>query len=251
MAGNSKSSFYEDYQAIEEMMKNLAEKEKNIYLPNPRPKRPVQFLLICMEPSLGTWARNKKEARQKVKSGFHNFLFSFEDFILHFCVRRYLCSTGERYHITDLSKGAMPTAKANKSRYIRYEEWFPLLKKEIELVAEDRACIIAVGNIVHEFLSKEMIERKIYKIMHYSRQAGQQRNKEIMGRESEFREFCKTITMGDMLITAAEVIKESGLPDNYAKEALSRLCLSNFTLSRKKLIYYYKRRFESIRADIQ
>jgi hypothetical protein len=30
-----------------------------------------------------------------------------EDFILHFCVRRYLCGPAQQYHITDFSKGAM------------------------------------------------------------------------------------------------------------------------------------------------
>ena len=93
-------------------MKALAESEGDVFLPNTEPEGPVQYVLICMEPSLGRWARSADEARSKVEAGFRNFLFSMEDFILHFCARLYLCKPKERYHITDLSKGAMLVKRA-------------------------------------------------------------------------------------------------------------------------------------------
>src|SRR5436190_8414128 len=100
-------AFRASYQRLEARMTRLAEADGDVFLPNPELSRPVEYLLIGMEPSLGRWARSREEADAKVKAGFRNFVSSIEDFILHFCVRHYLCSGSETYHITDLSKGAM------------------------------------------------------------------------------------------------------------------------------------------------
>ena len=120
-------------------MKKLAEGEGDVFLPNPQPEGPVRYVLICMEPSLGRWARTADEARSRVKEGFRNFLFSTEDFIFHFCIRRYLCESAERYHITDLSKGAMLVDRSGPARDERYDRWYPLLEDEINLVATPNA----------------------------------------------------------------------------------------------------------------
>src|SRR4051812_17984325 len=99
-------SFHAAYRELEQRMKALAEADNRVFLPNPEPSGPVQYVLITMEPSLGWWARGSADyARSRVEAGFRNFLYSTEDFILHFCVRRYLCGTSERYHVTDFSKG--------------------------------------------------------------------------------------------------------------------------------------------------
>jgi len=101
------SSFHIAYRELEERMKALAEADGDVFLPNPEPDGPVQYVLICMEPSLGWWACSAGHARSRVEAGFRNFLFSIEDFIVHFSARRYLCGPEERYHITNLSKEAM------------------------------------------------------------------------------------------------------------------------------------------------
>lgn len=100
-------SFQAAYRNLEGRMKGLAEADGHIFLPNPEPEGPVDYVLICMEPSLGRWARSPEEAKSKVDAGFRNFLFSTEVSILHFCIRHYLCKPTQRYHITDFSKGAM------------------------------------------------------------------------------------------------------------------------------------------------
>ena len=113
-------SFHASYRELERRMNALAEADGNIFLPNPEPEGPVQYVLICMEPSLGRWARSTDQARSKVEAGFRNFLSSIEDFILHLCVRRYLCAPEQRYHITDVSKGAMLVGRArNVSMKVR------------------------------------------------------------------------------------------------------------------------------------
>src|SRR5205823_5284840 len=107
-------------------MKALADADGDVFLPVAEPEGPAHYVLIAMEPSLGWWARSADEARSKVEAGYRNFLFSIEDFILHFCVRRYLCGAAERYHITDLSKGAMLVERASLARSERYDRWFGL-----------------------------------------------------------------------------------------------------------------------------
>ena len=111
------------YRKLEARMKGLAKADGDVFLPNPEPLRPVEYIFVCMEPSLGRWARSANEARAKVEAGFRNFLSSIEDFILHFCIQQYLCEPTQRYHITDLSKGAMLVARAGVARTQRYDRW--------------------------------------------------------------------------------------------------------------------------------
>jgi hypothetical protein len=75
------------YRELEARMRALAEDDGDVFLPNPEPPGPVEHVFICMEPSLGSWARSLEEARAKVEADFRNFVFSIEDFILHFSIR--------------------------------------------------------------------------------------------------------------------------------------------------------------------
>jgi hypothetical protein len=74
--------------------------------------------LICLEPSLGHWARSVTKARERVASGFRNFLTDIEPMLLHFSVRRFLCEKGQHYHITDFSKAAMLVKQAGAARAV-------------------------------------------------------------------------------------------------------------------------------------
>jgi len=109
-------------------MKTLAEADGNVYLPNPEPTGRVDYILIGMEPSLGHWARSAEEARARVASGFRNFLTDIEPMLLHFSVRRFLCEKGQKYYITDFSKGAMLVEHAGTVRADRYDRWYLSLK---------------------------------------------------------------------------------------------------------------------------
>ncbi|MFA4864773.1 MAG: hypothetical protein WC605_13505 [Bacteroidales bacterium] len=60
------------------------------YLPNLSPKEKVKYIFIAMEPSLRRWAKDEKEAKEMVEKGFRNFILSWDDFIFHFCITRYL-----------------------------------------------------------------------------------------------------------------------------------------------------------------
>ena len=241
-------SFRVAYRALEERMKALAEADGDVFLPNPEPEGPVDYVLICMEPSLGRWARSADQARIKVEAGFRNFLFSIEDFIFHFCIRRYLCGHAQRYHITDLSKGAMLVERADLARVQRYDRWYALLQDEIDLVATSDAAIIAVGNIVSQHLERQGFRRPFARIIHYSGLAGRARSAGIVGHEDGFQAFRNSVSMEDVTAMAEAVLRAASVPADISDETLARLARSQLSTSRQQLVFSYKLAFESIRS---
>ena len=97
-----------------------------------------------------------------------------EDFLLHFSIRLYLRRPGERYHVTDVSTGAMLGKSARLARTERYDRWHALLQDEIELVAP-RAEVFAVGSDVAQHLERHGFPRPFSRLIHYSRLAGSAR----------------------------------------------------------------------------
>jgi len=229
-------------------MKALAEDDGDVFLPNPEPEGPVDYVFICMEPSLGRWARSAEEAETKVDAGFRNFVFSTEDFILHFCIRRYLCESIQRYHITDFSKGSMLVERAGLARIQRYDRWYALLREEIDRVTISDAAIVAVGNEVFKHLKQRGFQRPFTQIIHYSPRAARARSAAIVGHEDAFEAFRDSVSIKDVAATAEAVLRETDVPTEMCDETLSRLSMSQLSTSRQKLIFSYKLKFESIRA---
>jgi hypothetical protein len=216
------SSFQRAYRELEERMKALAEADGDVFLPNPEPLGTAQYVLICMEPSLGWWANTAEQARSRVEAGFRNFLFSIEDFIFHFCVRRYLCGPEERYHVTDLSKGAMLVARAGLARRQRYDRWYSLLEEEIDLCASPGAGIVAVGRAVAQHLEQRCFQRSFIRVIHYSGQAAPARAAGIVGREDDFQAFVDSVTLEDVVVIAEE--RRLSRPQMYLPECATRRC---------------------------
>lgn len=242
-------SFHTAYRELEERMKALAEADGPIFLPNPEPLGTVQYVLICMEPSLGRWSRGSADyARSRVEAGFRNFLFSIEDFILHFCVRHYLCGPAERYHITDISKGAMPVDHASLARIQRYDRWYALLQEEVELCASPSAGIVAVGKVVSQHLARRGFRRPFTRVIHYSSQATLARRAGLVGREDNFQAFSGSVSLEDVVATAEDVLKAAHVPSEIRGDTLSRLGMSQLNTSRQQLIFNYKVAFESMRS---
>ena len=229
-------------------MKDRAEADGDVFLPNPEPLGPAEYVFVCMEPSLGRWARSPEEAKAKVEAGFRNFVSSVEDFILHFCIRQYLCEPTERYHITDLSKGAMLVKRASIDRSPRYDRWYGLLLEELDLVAKPGAGIFAVGNAVAQHLTRRQFPRPITRVIHYSGQAGRARAAAIAGHEDDFEKFKNSVSLELLLATAKDVLDKS-VPANLRDKTLARLEWSKLSLSRQQLIFTYKLAFEGHRQD--
>jgi len=243
-------SFLAAYRDLEGRMKALAEADGDVFLPNPEPEGPVDYVFTCMEPSLGRWARSAEEAKSKIDAGFRNFLFSTEISILHFCIRRYLCKSTQRYHITDFSKGAMLVKGAERGRIQRYDRWYPLLQEEINLVAISDAAIFAVGKVVSQNLERLRFQRPFTPIIHYSALAARARSAEIvrLHQEDTFEAFRGSVSIQDVADTAGAVLREAHVLGKMYDEALSGLLKSQLSTSRQQLIFSYKLAFELIRA---
>ena len=150
-------TFREKYAKLERDFRDQVEsdnKELGIvssYMPNFLPPGPVDYVLIAMEPSTGVPGKEIKGLPKIPR----NFSWSVEDFILHYCVREYLCQDGDTYHLTDLAKGGMKTKLAAKQPQARYDRWYPLLKDELRLLNKPgRTRLIAIGKVVADFLEQ-------------------------------------------------------------------------------------------------
>ncbi len=238
--------FEQAYNKIEVRMRRLAKRKGEIYVPNIVPHGSVDYIFICMEPSLGEWARNCDEAGSRLKAGFRNFLDGYNTMILHYAIRNYLCRNNQRYHITDLSKGAMLVRDADADRTARYKRWYPLLLEEIDLVASANARVFAVGTHVAGFLKSREFPREATLLIHYSGNAVSHWNRVVQEHEQDFKLFQSTVTQEDFLDNAKDVIKSSRVPYVIGERALGRLHKGNLTISRLKLMFNYKLIFDAV-----
>jgi hypothetical protein len=238
-------TFARRFQELEQKFAAAAESDGDVYLPNFTPSGPVDAVLIGMEPSLGRWARTPAAAAERIGAGFRNFMWSPEDFILHWAARRSLCPGGT-YHVTDVSKGAMPVRKANIDRRARYARWTALLQEEIALVAKPNARIVAIGGQVGRLLKRNLAPREATCVMHHGAWASA-RDAEVEGREAEFRDFADTLSMQDILDVASAVLRENSIPAPLSAETFARLRKAPLSESRKKLAFIYSRAFARIR----
>ncbi len=149
----------------EQVEKDGSDQSGGVYLPFEEPTSRADYIFVGMEPSFGRWAESIEDAEKKIAKGFRNgaparFTRSIE---------RFLCQSGETYHLTDVSKGAMLVKVAARDRERRWEEWYPLLLKEIEIVGKPGAPVIAIGRKVEAFLRKRDLKgRLLYHVPHYS-----------------------------------------------------------------------------------
>jgi hypothetical protein len=234
--------FLTAYRELEARFRTLAEADGDIYLPNPEPAGQAEYVFICMEPSIARWGLDPEMGRRKIEAGFRNFVSTPEDFLLHFAIRKYLCRPGQRYHITDLSKGGMLVQRAGNERSKRYDRWYPLLIEELDLVAASGARIFAVGNVVEENLRERRFPRPFRKIIHYSSQAGAARIAATKPHEAAFRAFAGSVSYADVLSTAREVLDERA--PQLRDEILPRLSFGSLSESQERLIFAYKLAFE-------
>ena len=184
-----------------------------------------------------------------MRDGFRNFLTSIEDFITHFCVRHYLCSAEERYHITDLSKGAMLVKHAGVARTQQYDRWYALLKQELDLLSCPGARVVRSAKQCPTTSSVEGSPSRSQKIIHYSGLAAHARRAAVVGREGEFEAFKDSVSLDDVLDNAESVLLWAGAPAAARTETLSRLAHNQLSVSRCQLIFNYKTAFESLRRN--
>ena len=203
-----------------------------VYLPCVEPANQVDYIFVGMEPSLG-WAEGIGDAEKKIAGGFRNFGWPDDHrqplALFMLSIEKFLCQAGETYHLTDVSKGAMPVAVAALDRGRRYEEWYPLLLEEIAIVGKPGAPVIAIGKKVKRFLQRRDLEgttgRPLYPVKHYSLQASRYYKEEANNDPDGFERSKKE-----------EFSEGGGWP-------------ADLTLAKKQLVFAYKKRFEAIQAQ--
>lgn len=161
-----------------------------------------------MEPSFG-WAKDIGDAEKQIGDGFRNWGWSEKTqswkwpnaadplFLFILSIEQFLCAKEETYHLTDLTKGAMPVTVAALDRERRYRDWYSLLKMEIEIVGKLSAPVIAFGQQVEEFLRKmgfeEETKRKLHRVLHYSPQASASWKRMAAQYPKLYEEFCNDV----------------------------------------------------------
>ena len=244
-------SFGERYGSLEEKFRKQIDEDNDrsgvgsCFLPNIAPDGPVDYVLIAMEPSFGGGSGEQPPGDEHSPK---NFSGSLQDFILHFCIKEYLCKGERSYYLTDLSKGAMPVRLAETDRQRRYETWFPLLCEELNLVAQTNAKIVAIGNEVDGFLRRQNLPRSLAgKIIHYSHKAAGFWRRMPGLYPERFEEFLATACWADMERTIKRVMTDGQMGSAAIKDTLGRLRGgSGLTEPRKMLMFTYMMQFESI-----
>ena len=217
--------------------------QRSYYLPNIEPKGLVDFVLVGMEPSGSADESDPSLCREKPVCP-RNFSCSIEDFILHFCIRKYLCADKQIYHITDVAKGGMPTQQARKTSGWRWEQWYPLLSQELKLVAEHGTPVIAVGKRVGDFLKGKKTPGYKGSLLHFSNNANIARTIAPQLLCEQYKEFSTTLRWDDVVQNASDVLKceEFG---KWRSQTLQRLKRGE-SESRKMLMFTYKCQFAAI-----
>jgi len=120
-------------------MRDLVEDEGHVYTPCPKPLGPVDYVFLCMEPSLD--GNSPEKAKAKLDEGYRNFL-----------------------------PGGMKVKDAPAERKRRWDSWYPLLLEELNLLARSGLRVFAVGRQIEKYLeSKDDFPwRPVHPVVHYS-----------------------------------------------------------------------------------
>ena len=134
-------TFREKYAELESEFQKQVERDnkelgiESSYAHNFIPQGPVDYILIAMEPSTGVPGKDRKDSSQIAR----NFTWSVEDFIFHYCIRKYLLPV--RRDVSpdgSCQKAGMKTLEEAKKKRLPLdtERWYPLLKKELHLLTK-------------------------------------------------------------------------------------------------------------------
>ncbi len=228
---------------IEESIKDEIQ---SFYMPNPPICTTPEFCLIGMEPSLKWMEKEKRLLKnpskfpEELRFERMNFLFSEEDFILHYCAFHYLCKGEYKYYVTDISKGAMLTKNAGKQRTDRYRRWLPLLEEELEILGNPMK--ISIGKAPADFLQKNNVAVHS-SIMHYSKRNSVRYNpvyrafepkESLTNIHRELREF------------SINLLEHLQFPSEFLSKKVNRIFQDGLSDWKKGIYLHYKNIFTEI-----
>ena len=121
----------------------------------------MDYVFICMEPSLRGWARDPDEAKAKIDTGISQFYFSgSRNIVLTFCNFQVACANSPKPTTSPTFLRAL--CSSNMQGWSERHAMIggnSLLLEELDLVARANANIFAVGRIVDKFLQARAVPR--------------------------------------------------------------------------------------------
>ena len=106
--------------------------------------------------------------------------------------------------------------------------------------------IIAIGNVVADFLKGRDLCERVEKVLHYSPQAAAHIDKKIEPWRNHFPKFSQSVDKVGFEESIKAVLCDAGM-DSYIGSRPVGPKPPNLTESRKKLMFYYKNRFAKLR----
>ncbi len=145
----------------------------------------------------------------------------------------------------------MKTRLAGVKRTCRYDRWYELLKRELQLLNKQEGTrIIAIGTVVSDYLKGKGLCERVERILHYSRNAAPHRDRAIRQWQEDFPEFSCSVDRADFRYafeqTIEEVLKDADM-SSYVDCRPEGGGTYRLTESRKKLMFLYKMRFSALR----
>ena len=229
-------TFARAYRELEYKFKARVDLDKHIhgiesvFLPNVRPKGPVDFVLVGMEPGLSGCDKDFETAKKKIAGGqCENWGACPQTNTLVFAVWKYLCGEDKtKYYFTDLAHGSMKAGSKGTKDPSKYERWYPLFEEELALVAKPDAKIISIGNTVCKFLAEKGLHGQAGMVAHPAPMGLGHAGKEIPAHKKRWEKFLQD--------TAAKDTDQFPKKVNKTK-----------TCAQQKLVFDYMIRFEKIR----
>ena len=244
------SDFAEQFAVLQESWRAHAIDRSLHFIPNLAPPHPVDYVLVAVMPNL-----SKREAEITPYGSYPpvipyaNMFIQVSDYILHYGAQ-HLCNSDRTYYVTDLAKGARPNGTVNyEIRNGDFEDWYPYLKEELDLVCKPTAKIIPVGTAVQHFLAKQSNFPKPLSepVLHFSNIAIKHAMKASAIHCAEWEEFQEHTNLETLLNSARHTLTSHHLAE-HIPEVVKRLEKANSLTDRDKhFMFTYKMQFTAIR----
>ncbi len=203
------------------------------------PPFPVENIFICMEPSI-RWMTKTAGI-----TPLFNFLFSYEDFVLHACASQFPKKKNS-YWITDVSKVASNVRTIAPYKGLIYPIWEKQLIDEIDSIGTPNCTIYFVGKPVENLfmdlksnLNISITTKHPHKtLLHYSPQAQKYRSLPPSN-------WINPLSHGYIISLARRLLSSAygttGSSRNFAYFVLNRITNRGLSKNIARLIYtYYK-----------
>ena len=121
------------------------------------------------------------------------------------------------------------------------------MEKELQLLGKPEGTrLIAIGKVVADFLNSKFSSQKIERVLHYTRNAAPHRDRLIEPWREYFLEFSESVDENAFTESIKDVLIDADM-EPYIIIRPEGGKAYTLTESRKKLMFYYKNRFNELK----